>query len=313
MELRRQDQLLLAENPAQLEVAGARANAMAGIGVKVEEVPPILLREFPQLRPDLAGGFLLRDAWALEPTAATAAFAGACRELGVRVQTGVRATQVAVRSGKAVGVVSDAGLIACDAIVLATGPWLPELLRGAPVSGGRGWLMRTGRLDFDLPWIVEEMSWPDQDELGRAARPPRLSEVAASAHDEPVAEAFVLAPQPAGDALLGTSLSASLIYALEGAGMPGRLARRALAVAPGLSQVSLVAAWSAIRPMTPDGMPIVGATLLDNLYVHGGHGSIGMMTAPATAGWLAELVCDGRLPQELVRLAPERFGSAEKT
>jgi len=74
------------------------------------------------------------------------------------------------------------------------------------VSIGRGWLLRTARLDDTLPWIVEDMNWPDQDELGRVARPPTLAEVAAG-HDQPVAEAFVIAQQPAGDALIGTSLS----------------------------------------------------------------------------------------------------------
>jgi len=97
------------------------------------------------------------------------------------------------------GLITDAGRIALDTVVLATGPWLPELWRPAPVSVGRGWLLRTARLDFNLPWIVEDTSWPDQDQLGGVARPPTLAEVAAG-HDHPVVQAFVIAQQPGGEA-----------------------------------------------------------------------------------------------------------------
>jgi glycine/D-amino acid oxidase-like deaminating enzyme len=39
--------------------------------------------------------------------------------------------------------------------------------------------------------------------------------------------------------------------------------------------------------MTPDGLP-VARQLDENLWVHGGHGSLGMQAAPATARRLAE-------------------------
>ena len=84
-----------------------------------------------------------------------------------------------------------------------------------------------------------------------------------------------------------------------------------LAAAPGLARVPVVAAWSALRPMTPDGMPVAGRAGLDNLYVHGGHGSIGMMTAPATARRLARAILWGEESPELVRLDPLRFSSRE--
>jgi glycine/D-amino acid oxidase-like deaminating enzyme len=58
-----------------------------------------------------------------------------------------------------------------------------------------------------------------------------------------------------------------------------------------------------MRPMTPDGMPLAGAVPgVDGLLVHGGHGSIGMMTAPAIARWLVE-GDEG----ELAALNPARF------
>ena len=307
--LRSQRQMLVAANEAQLLVTRGRADELRRIGVLAHEVLIAeLLRDCPQLNPELAGAYVVENAWALDPWAATAAFAEAAREAGADVRTGVRASQVKIESGQVVGLVTDDGILAADAVVLASGPWLAELWRHAPVGSGRGWVLRTGRLPFPLPWILEEMTWPDQDELGRGARSPRLSEVAAG-YDRPVAEAMALAPMPEGDALLGTSLSPSLRDTFEGVDMPRRIAARALAAAPGMGDLQITAGWFGVRPMTPDGMPIAGGAGpgADGLFLHGGHGSIGMMSAPATARWLAEEILRGRPPDELRQFRPDRF------
>ena len=58
--------------------------------------------------------------------------------------------------------------------------------------------------------------------------------------------------------------------------------------------------------MTPDGLPLVGATHLEGLYLHGGHGSIGMQSAPGTAKALAALI-QGREAPALAAFNPGRF------
>ncbi|HSP19631.1 MAG TPA: FAD-binding oxidoreductase, partial [Myxococcaceae bacterium] len=277
------------------------------VGMKVDELDSAdIRRHFRALGPRFRGGHLIGNAWALDPAPATLAFAEAARESGAVIRTATRVIQVSVGGGRVHGLITDAGRFAFDAVVLAAGPWLPELWRPAPVSVGRGWLLRTGRLDFNLPWIVEDTSWPDQDQLGRVARPPTLAEVAAG-HDHPVVEAFVIAQQPGGEALIGTSLSPSLREPYEGVDMPQRIAAKALAAAPGLAATPITAAWSGLRPMTPDGMPLAGPAGPVGLWVHGGHGSIGMMTAPAIAGWLAKAIVEGVEVPELSELRMGRF------
>lgn len=302
--LRTEDQLLLARDAAQLEAAGRRARSIEGLGARVRGAAPEAIRlALPALAGDIAGGWIVSGARALDPAAATRAFAESARRHGARLRTGLRAYEIASRDGRVAGVATDAGLVPAGAVVVATGPWLPQLVPGTPVSAARGWVLRTGPLGIRLPFIIEEMSWPDQDELGRAARRPTLSEVAAGGHDRPVVQALALAQLPGGDALLGTSMAPSLIDAVEGADMPRRIAERALQAAPGLAGVEVAAAWYGMRPMTPDGMPLAGPIAgCEGLYVHGGHGSIGMMTAPAIARWLV----DGDTA-ELARLSPDRF------
>jgi D-hydroxyproline dehydrogenase subunit beta len=204
------------------------------------------------------------------------------------------------------GLLSDFEPFACDAVVVATGPWLTDLVDEAPLSTGRGWLLRTGHLDFELPWVLVDMSWPDLDELARVARPPLLREVAAGGYDRPAAATVSMVPQPNGRALLGTSLSASLRDPVEGVDMPQRIARRALDLLPGLAQMRITAGWYGMRPMTPDGLPIVGSAGIDGLFVHGGHGSIGMQSAPGTARMLAEIM-EGQTVSGADRFAMTRF------
>lgn len=301
--LRQTDQLLLAREAAQVPRTQAVTAAMRGIGLHVEEVEAdTLRREFPALAADIAGGTIVRGAWALQPAAATRAFAEAAREAGAVIRTGIR-----VSSARGDGATTDAGRIPADGVVLASGPWLNELGPALPVTAARGWILRTGGLPHFVPWVIEEMSWPDQDVLGRVARPSTLGDLASANHDAPEVEAFALAQQPEGGALIGTSLSRSLLEAVEGVGMPKRLAARALSAAPGLSGVPVTSAWYATRPMTPDGMPIAGP-VGDGVWVHGGHGSIGMMAAPATARWLVDAILGNGTPRELARFSPDRFG-----
>ena len=47
---------------------------------------------------------------------------------------------------------------------------------------------------------------------------------------------------------------------------------------------------SAVRPMTPDGTPIVGRTGLRNLFVNTGHGTLGWTMSCGSAQLLADII-----------------------
>ena len=53
--------------------------------------------------------------------------------------------------------------------------------------------------------------------------------------------------------------------------------------------------WCGLRPMTPDGTPIVGGTALPNLYLATGHGTLGWTMAAGTARVISDLIA-GREP-----------------
>jgi len=66
-------------------------------------------------------------------------------------------------------------------------------------------------------------------------------------------------------------------------------------------------AWAGSRPMSADGLPLIGRTRrLANVVVAGGHGMYGLTLAPATARAVAELIVDGRPSTDLTAFDPDR-------
>ena len=54
--------------------------------------------------------------------------------------------------------------------------------------------------------------------------------------------------------------------------------------------------WCGLRPMTPDGTPVIGRTKYANLYLNTGHGTLGWTMAAASGQLIADLVI-GRTPE----------------
>ncbi|MCB5186917.1 D-amino acid dehydrogenase [Methylobacillus caricis] len=59
---------------------------------------------------------------------------------------------------------------------------------------------------------------------------------------------------------------------------------------PGAADLSQTSFWAGLRPMTPDGTPIVGATHLPNLYLNTGHGTLGWTMACGSGKLLADIM-----------------------
>ena len=288
--------LVLAVEEEELPAARAYADAVGG-----EEID---LRDDPWFADDLAGGFVVEEGYIVDAMGATVAMAEAARQAGAEFRLHCEAKQLFVDKGRVRGVLTDAGRIACDRVVIATGPRLRFLLRTVgldlPVTATRGWLLETGRVDPPPRYAVEQALWPLQDAMGALVGAPTLSEVAEGASEEPGIVSLLLGGRPAGHCLIGTSLSRSLLEEPEGPETVRRLAERAVRVSPALRDVPVVAAWSGRRALSPDGLPAVGPTPgVEGVDVVGAFSSIGMVTIPAACRRLvhggAELFDPGRL------------------
>lgn len=71
--------------------------------------------------------------------------------------------------------------------------------------------------------------------------------------------------------------------------------------------VSRAEFWCGLRPMTPDGTPILGATRLRNLMLSTGHGTLGWTMAAGTGRVMADLI-SGKAPQiDMEGLGVQRY------
>ncbi len=53
-------------------------------------------------------------------------------------------------------------------------------------------------------------------------------------------------------------------------------------------------AWCGLRPLSADGVPIIGRTPISNLFVNGGHGHLGWTMAAASGELLADVLSNER-------------------
>lgn len=78
---------------------------------------------------------------------------------------------------------------------------------------------------------------------------------------------------------------------------------------PGWERGAAETTWVGMRPLTPDGLPVIGrAPGYDNLYLATGHAMLGVTLGPATAAAIADLIHDGHTDVDLAPFDPARFG-----
>lgn len=65
--------------------------------------------------------------------------------------------------------------------------------------------------------------------------------------------------------------------------------------------------WACLRPSTPDGAPIIGATKYENLYLNTGHGTLGWTLSCGSANIIANIVAGEKPLIDMTGLTIERF------
>lgn len=87
---------------------------------------------------------------------------------------------------------------------------------------------------------------------------------------------------------------------------PQRLAalrRLCVETFPGAGDYADASIWAGLRPSTPEGPPIIGASPMNNLWLNVGHGSLGFTLACASGQVIADLVAGRPAPISLEGLA----------
>lgn len=119
-------------------------------------------------------------------------------------------------------------------------------------------------------------------------------------------------PRGDGRTLIGSTME-RVGFPEPGATEEGVRTLRAIgaAVFPGLATAHMLHAWAGLRPMTPDGQPVIGADPLAPAIVWAtGHSRNGILLAPLTAELVASAVTGSPPAIEPSRFAPTRFAAA---
>ncbi len=298
--------LIVATDEAAADAAREHAAMWAATGVKAEYVEGASLREVePALAPDLIGGWLLNEGRRVDPGALTVALVTAARDRGAEVlhHTNVRAlTHV---RGRVTGVVTDDGIVAADTVILAAGPWSAPMVRplgiDLPVTGARGWIVELAAPPGLLHHLIEE----EDDQPEEPERFPTAAELAGGITPEP-AVASIVHGAPDGTVVCGASHHPVVRPESEDPGAPARIAARAIRLVPSLADRTVRGTRWGIRPMSPDGRPLVG-WLAEGLFAATGHGPEGVLLGGGTAAVAGALIAGEEPPFAAGAFDPGRF------
>jgi len=122
------------------------------------------------------------------------------------------------------------------------------------------------------------------------------------------ADGVYLAPRPDGVAIGATMEAGRMDRTVDPAAIAALRAAAARA-APGLADARVVRAWAGVRPMSPDGLPLVGASGPPGCFVAAGHSRNGWLLAPLTAEIIADALLVGTPTPAL--FDPARFAEPE--
>ena len=302
--------LLVALESDDVPRAQDALTAATAQGVAIQELDAAELHEVePAVSRDAVAGWLLDQGHRLDPAALTVALALDAKAASADIRHHVRA-RAFVHAGDAIrGVVTDDGPIHADTVIVAAGPWSTALLDPIgvrlPVSGARGWIVRVQPAGGTLRHMIEHAGWRfGPERLADVARP--SAESVAMNGMPPADVGAVLHLHADGTVLIGSSRQAWVTPEPEDAGVPQRLLRAGIRLAPSLGDATVVSTWWGLRPTTPDERPLVG-TVRDGLVVATGHGSEGVILGAGTAKLVASIVLGGAPPFDPVPFDPFRF------
>lgn len=199
--------------------------------------------------------------------------------------------------GKVTGVKIDGEALEGDAVVIAMGPWSQLARRWLPLPAvyalkGHSLIFDTGR---DLP--PEALFLEHRDADGVVSSPEIFPRADGTTYIAAINSETPLPVNPADVA--------------PDPGALDRLYAIAAAASPILARSKVLSRQACYRPITRDGLPLIGAVPgLTGAYVATGHSVWGILNAPATGEAMAELILDGRATTvPLAAFDPTRFSA----
>lgn len=214
----------------------------------------------------------------------TQALSEKAAELGVEFHYNVVINRFVSEQGKIIGVETEQGLETADRYVCALGPYAPILLKTVgirlPIYPIKGYSITLPVTDSDAApqsTIMDETHKVAITRLGDRIRVAGQAEIIGY------------------NKRLGGHATDSVRHVVSD-------------LFPKGGDVSKAEGWTGLRPMTPDGTPVIGPTRYDNLFLNTGHGTLGWTMSCGSARAVADLVMDKKPEIDMDGLTAARFG-----
>jgi len=287
---RMQGTLQLFRTQAQLDGTAADIAILKryGVGFELLDRDGCIRHEpaLAQVRDKFVGGLLLPGDETGDCFKFTQNLAALAAQRGMQFRYGTHIQQLQTAGGRIEGVLTDAGLLKADAYLVALGSYSPLLLKGIgiriPVYPVKGY-------SITVP----------------------ITDASGSPESTVMDETHKVAVTRLGDRIRvgGTAELAGYTLKLHDARRQ-TLEHVVTDLFPRGGDVSRAEFWCGLRPMTPDGTPVVGATRLPNLYLATGHGTLGWTMSAGTGRVMADII-SGRTPGiDMSGLTVDRYPNA---
>jgi glycine oxidase len=218
----------------------------------------------------------------VDPRAITTAALKASLRLGVDISSGEDVREVKTSDRRVVGVATRKTFFAAPNVVNCAGAWAGEItshpLPTRPVKGQMLCLLS-----------------PSRDLLKHVIR----------------SEGIYLIPRSDGRIIVGTTVEEAGFDKRTDPPTIQRLHQAAIAMIPELRKGKILEDWAGLRPGTPDGLPILGATATAGYYAATGHFRDGILLAPITAQVIAQVILGAPCNYDLTPFSPARFANQQ--
>ena len=271
---RMQGTLQLFRTQQQLDASAKDVKALAADGIPYEVLDPEgCIRVEPALahvREKIVGGLLTPKDETGDCFKFTNLLAAKAEALGVRFAYGTTIKRLDVEGGKVRGVVPDRETLRGDAVVVALGSYSPLIVKDHGI---------------DLP-VYPVKGYSLTIPIKDASRAPESTIMD---------ETYKIAITRLGDRIRVGGMAEISGYTND-LGAPRRrtLEHSVTDLFPG-GDITKASFWSGLRPMTPDGTPVIGATKISGLYLNTGHGTLGWTMSCGSARVISDLV-SGKTP-----------------
>jgi glycine/D-amino acid oxidase-like deaminating enzyme len=232
----------------------------------------------------------------VEPRAFTTGLMRAAEAHGAELRHGAVVDLVRAPSGAVCGAALASGeVVEGDAVVIAMGPWSILAARWLPLPAVMGYKGHSLVFDTGAAIPAEAIFLEYREASGEVLTPEIFPRADGTTWACAISSTGPMPVDPADVA--------------PDAGAHARLEALCRNISPALAAAPIKVRQACFRPVTRDGLPLIGAVPgVAGAYVATGHSVWGMLNAPATGEAMSELILDGAAQRvDLAAFAPARL------